>query len=255
MYLYNGGNATAKQNAARLLQISQWGDIEWTSMANAFQNATNLQITATDMPNLVWVTEMTSMFQGATNLTGNFSGWDTSRITTMASMFRDATFFNQPLASWDVSKVINFSSMFNGATSFDQELSVWTPISGTDFSSFLAGVKLSTFKYNALLDSWSQQNVQTARTFDGGKSQYGGCVANAEAGIAGRALFLQTVKNGGKGWTITDGDLDVSCRTPFIMRWQSTTDNQTLTLPFDGALQYRVDVDWGDGQTSRLVGA
>jgi surface protein len=60
-------------------------------MAQAFSNATNLKILATDTPNLQKVTSMTSMFNGATNLTGNFSGRDVSKVTSMNYMFSNAT--------------------------------------------------------------------------------------------------------------------------------------------------------------------
>jgi hypothetical protein len=42
----------------KLLDISQWGNIAWTSMANAFQGCSNLTISAVDAPNLSGVTNM-----------------------------------------------------------------------------------------------------------------------------------------------------------------------------------------------------
>jgi surface protein len=285
MYLYNGGAAPAIANASHLTSIIQWGDIERKNMAQAFQNATNLSILAEDTPNLTRVTDMTSMFNGATNLTGNFENWDTSRITTMTSLFQGATNFNQPLASWDtskvtnmtsmfqnassfnqplttngslrdVSKVTNMSNMFNGATSFSQSLASWEPVSVIlgGFANFLANAKLSTFNYNALLDSRSQQPLLTAQPFNGGRSQYGGCVENTDAGLSGHSLLMSSLALSGKLWTFTDGGLDVTCGRPFITTWQTTGANQVITIPVDTALFYNVDVDWGDGSASRFVG-
>jgi surface protein len=171
-------------------------------------------------------------------------------------MFNGAIGFSQPLSSWEVSKVENFTSMFNGAVGFDQDLSMWTPVSATTFATFLTNVKLSTFNYNAILDSWSKQVLKTALTFDGGKSEYGGvsCVTNAQAGITGKNLLITTVNKGGKARTITDGDLDVSCGRPLILGMETTVNNQIVSVPVDTANFYRVDIDRGDGATTRFVG-
>ena len=43
-------------------------------------------------------------------------------VTDMTSMFNGASSFNQPLNKWDVSKVTGMGDMFSGATSFNQPL-------------------------------------------------------------------------------------------------------------------------------------
>jgi hypothetical protein len=133
--LYCYTNTVCKQ----LRSVEQWGDIEWTSMTNAFQGTSGLAINATDTPILSGVTILTSMFQNAVNLTGNFSGWDTSTITRMNQMFMGATNFDQDLSSWNVEKV--------GANYF---------------TNMFSGTQLSLYHYNALLDSRSKQNVKTS---------------------------------------------------------------------------------------------
>ncbi|MBK8194338.1 MAG: BspA family leucine-rich repeat surface protein [Lewinellaceae bacterium] len=54
----------------KLLGISQWGAIAWTSMESAFDGCSNLNISATDVPNLSGVTNMSEMFQACTALNG-----------------------------------------------------------------------------------------------------------------------------------------------------------------------------------------
>jgi surface protein len=221
-------------NCAPLTAVKQWGDNSWTSFESAFYGAKNLTIKAEDVPNMTNVVSMHQMFRGVPYLTGNFSGWDTSKITTMTTVFYQATNFNQPLNSWDtssattmvnmfngainfnqplsnwkVSKVATMENMFNGAVNFNQDLSSWTPISSTNFTNFLVGTNISTYNYNALLDKRSQlTGLQTSiNPMAMGTAQYGGCpevVANAEAGIAGRALLIAKVANSGKAWTFTD---------------------------------------------------
>jgi surface protein len=67
------------------------------------------------------VTNMSSMFRGATSFNQPLDLWDTSKVTDMTSMFAGVTAFNQPL-DWDTSKVTYMTHMFNGATAFNQPL-------------------------------------------------------------------------------------------------------------------------------------
>jgi hypothetical protein len=118
--LYCGGNTA---HCKPLRSIDQWGDLVRTNMTSAFQGTTGLVIAATDTPNLTNVMSLQQMFDGAVNLTGNFSGWNTSTITNLSYVFRNAVGFNQPLTSWNTSKVKEMSYLFNGATDFNQPLS------------------------------------------------------------------------------------------------------------------------------------
>ena len=194
----------------KILAVNQRGTNQRTSMENAFQGCANLQILATDTPDLSKVTYMRSMFAGATNLTGglsnwdvshvtnmsymlqsasvfnedlsnwdvanatemsymfsnatvfnsDLSGWDTSKVTNMSNMFNGAKGFNQPLNSWNTSKVTNMQQMFNGATNFNQNLSSWDVSKVTSMTNMLNNTALSTYNYNAVLDSRSQQSVK-----------------------------------------------------------------------------------------------
>jgi surface protein len=208
-----------------LHSVDQWGDISWRSFLQAFDGVTNLSILASDTPNLQNVTNMQEMFDGATNLTGNFSGWDTSRVTNFSYMFRSATnfnqslnswdtssvtnmsymfqtasTFNQPLSNWDVSKVTTMANMFTNAKHFNQDLSSWVLSSVTDMAEFLNGTNLSTFNYNALLDKRSQYtDAKNGIAFVANTAQWGGCpevVTNAQLGIEGRARLTASVANG-----------------------------------------------------------
>ena len=141
----------------KLRSVDQWGDVVWTSMESAFRGCENLAILATDTPNLNNVTNMSYMFYGTVNLTGNFSGWDTSRVTTMSYLFAGATNFNQPLSSWDVSKVTTMQAMFNAATKFDQDISSWDTSSVTVMSSMFNMAS----SFNQSLSGWDTSKVTT----------------------------------------------------------------------------------------------
>ena len=168
-------NATYRN---KLISVDQWGAIQRTSMDNAFQGCENLQILATDTPNLSNVTSMVSMFYGATNLTGNFSGWNTSNVTHMAQMFYGATNFNQPLNSWDVSKVTNMNYMFSNATKFNQDLSNWntSKVTSMYYTFYYAN------SFNGDISTWDTSKVTTMFGMFYGASSFNGDLSNWDVG-------------------------------------------------------------------------
>lgn len=111
----------------KLVEIQQWGNIEWLSFANAFRGCENLQVTATDLPDLSNVTNMSRAFMENRDNVFNtsISNWDVSNVTNMDHMFRLADNFNQDISNWDVSNVNSMDRMFYNATSFTQDISSW----------------------------------------------------------------------------------------------------------------------------------
>ncbi len=95
IYFNNGGDKL------KITQINQWGTIAWTSMQNAFYGCTNLDVLATDTPNLAGVTNMSSIFQSASNLVGAGANWawSTGTVTDMSFLFISATKFNQNIGT------------------------------------------------------------------------------------------------------------------------------------------------------------
>ena len=71
------------------------------------------------------VTNMFSMFQGATTFDQDISDWNVTQVRSMGSMFQDATAFNQDISGWNVTNVANMVGMFLGATMFSQNLDAW----------------------------------------------------------------------------------------------------------------------------------
>lgn len=176
----------------QLKTIEQWGDTQWLSFIQAFNGAANLQINATDVPDLTRVQDMSSAFAGCRNLTGDLSGWDVSNVTNMNFMFANSNFngdisqwdvsnvtnmramfsfdtlFNQDISNWDVSSVTDFSSMFQIATAFDQDLGDWDVSNATDLDSFVDESGISRPNYDSLLLGWSElPSLPTGVTFGG----------------------------------------------------------------------------------------
>ena len=65
------------------------------------------QTTSVPFNNIVttFITDMSSMFNGAQAFNQPINSWDTSNVTNMDNMFNGALIFNQPLWAWDVSIV------------------------------------------------------------------------------------------------------------------------------------------------------
>lgn len=164
-----------------LVSIDQWGSIAWQSMDHAFWGAINLEVVATDTPNLSSVTNTAFMFHGTASLSTipNINSWDVSNVTTMENMFALSAFnsnigswnvsnvtdmtemfygnesFNQNIGNWDVSSVIAMPQMFEGATTFNQNLSSWDVSAVTDMGSMF-------YHANALnqdFKDWDVSNV------------------------------------------------------------------------------------------------
>lgn len=107
----------------KLLTVEQWGDNEgWFSMS--FNGASNLEIVATDAPNLSSARTLSSAFQNCENFNSSIGHWDVSAIEFMQSTFKDATSFDQDLSNWDVGSVTNMREMFRG-TPFNQDINDW----------------------------------------------------------------------------------------------------------------------------------
>ena len=151
------GLCAEKADYQRLTKVTHWGTTAWTSLAKAFMGCSNMDITATDKPDLSVVTDLTSMFQNCTSLEYNSSinDWDVSNVTNMSNTFSGALKFNQPLNSWNVSNVTNMKSMFAEAIKFNQPLNNWVVSKVTNMNYMFA----AAIKFNQNINSWNVSNV------------------------------------------------------------------------------------------------
>ncbi len=143
----------------KIIDIQQWGNIQWQDMPNAFGDCSNLNISATDIPNFSETTTTRYMFSGCTNLTGNssFNLWDTSNITDMYSMFSGASNFNQDIGNWNTSNVTDFSWMFYRATNFNQNIGSWDTSNAKSMQSMF----WEATNFNQNIGNWNTSNVIT----------------------------------------------------------------------------------------------
>jgi len=167
----------------KIQTVEQWGTIEWSSMSVAFFGCSNLQITATDAPDLSSVISMFRMFSGATAFNSDIGHWDVSNVTDMSGMFWGADAFDQDIGGWDVGNVFGMSSMFAGATAFNQDIGGWD-VSGVTNMSFMF-FNAPAFNQD-IGHSWSIN---------------GDIIVGADCGS-----FITT-------WEVTAGDLDITIPT------------------------------------------
>lgn len=165
--LHNG--TSPHSSAGQLREITQWGtDTEWRSMENTFREVENLEITATDAPDLRQVTNCNNMFQGS-GVTATNLNWDVSNVQNMQHMFLDAAAFNGDISDWNVFRVINMRGMFSGAAAFNSDISRWNVSNVTDMEGMFEGA--TSFNQNINAGENNQWNVSSvtgmARMFQG----------------------------------------------------------------------------------------
>jgi len=218
----NGFNRIAFDNGGdkdKIIDIKQWGTIVWSSFERSFFGCSNMLTTATDIPDLSNVTDMSVMFREALSANPDTSNWDVSSVTTMRSMFYDVSSANPDTTNWDVSNVTDMSFMFNNASSANPDTTNWDVSNVTNMSDMFESASsanpdttnwdvsnvtnmkamfedsnLSVENLTLIYENWSQLNLQQNVTFSAGNIKY-----NA-SGQAGRDVMTNTFN-----WGITDG--------------------------------------------------
>ncbi len=219
-------------NPEKIELVTQWGDIQWSSMENAFRGCSNLDLAADDTPDLSSVESMSGMFLGATSLEGNGSNigeWDTGNVVDMSSMFSEATSFNQDIGQWDVSNVTTMELMFGGnfrrlgAENFNQDIGQWDVSSVENMQGMFRGAT----SFNQDIGQWDVSSVtKMARMFSGATSfnqdigQWNvSSVTNMEGMFSGATSFDQDI-----------GSWDVSSVTGMAEMFSGATSfNQDLS--------------------------
>lgn len=121
---FNIGGAVSERE--KLISVDAWGDVGFTSMADAFHSASNLTSVPATSEELENVTDMSFMFADASSFNRDIGGGDTGNVTDMSRMFQDASSFNQDLSGWCVELITSKPTNFDtGADSWDLPQPVW----------------------------------------------------------------------------------------------------------------------------------
>jgi hypothetical protein len=166
IYFNNGGDGD------KVLEIQNWGNIAWNVPANtngAFRNSfygcNNLELTATDSPDLSAVTTMYYMFNGATSMVGNSSlnNWNTSNVNNFLGTFQSCIVFDRPLSNWNMSSATNLQQMFQSAFVFNQDIGSWNVQNVTNMNSLFRNAYAFNNGGSSSIGNWNTSNVTDFR--------------------------------------------------------------------------------------------
>ncbi len=150
-------NDNAGNNLNQITAINSWGNIEWSSMAHAFEGSNaNLHL-PTDSPDLSKVTDMSFMFRECNRLldsNASMNNWDVSNVTNMESILEFSD-YRGSLRNWDVSNVTNMKRMFVGCVNFNRDLSLWDVSKVKNMSQMF----LRASAFNTNISNWDVSNV------------------------------------------------------------------------------------------------
>ncbi|MGB6151771.1 MAG: BspA family leucine-rich repeat surface protein, partial [Pricia sp.] len=162
-------------DAAKLISVDQWGDVDWETMEGTFSGCTNMDVLATDIPDLSNVDSMSGMFQNCSSLEGStaMSTWKTNTIRDMSFMFSGAKSFDQDITNWDVGNATDMTGLFLNAESFDQNLGEWNISQVRNMIDMFSSSGLSDAHYESILTAWSQlPSLQNGARLDAPHNQY-----------------------------------------------------------------------------------
>ena len=147
----------AKRGSAEaLLAVEQFGDVEWTTMFQAFYGCKNMTFgLSIDKPDLSRVTDMSQMFRACSKFNEPIGNWDVSSVTKMVATFFNCPIFNQNLNDWDVSHVATMSQIFRWCVKFNQPLDKWKVSNVTN----MVAMFMSCREFAQTLSSWDVSNV------------------------------------------------------------------------------------------------
>ncbi len=169
-------NFSFNDDREKIIAINQWGTINWTTFNASFLNCSNLDVLAIDIPDLSSVLQVDSMFLGCSSLVGNtsFNNWNMSGITDMSSMFKGASMFNQYIGDWVTSEVTDISFMFSGASIFNQDISGWDVSKVTSMFASFSGA--SSFNQN--IGNWDVSEVRELNAMFSGATAFNQDIGN-----------------------------------------------------------------------------
>lgn len=148
----------------KITDISNWGNLTITTDL-AFYGCSNLDISATDAPNIT-TTILRGTFRGCSSLTTpDFTAWDISTVTNLQMVFHSCSNFNGDVSTWDTSNVTTFGFIqsnigfgtFYNCTSFNSDISNWSFASALDINGLLWGCN----SFNQDITTWDVSNVQS----------------------------------------------------------------------------------------------
>jgi hypothetical protein len=183
----NGGDCL------KIIDIVQWGNVEWKDMNGAFFKCNNMAMSALDVPHTSAVTDFTSAFRDCDALTA-IPFMDTSNATILKTFVG----FSSGLTSFpflNTSNCNRFNFMFSGCTGLNgYDIPTLDLRNMTDGNKMFDSVAISTQSWSDLLVSTNANNSNSGVIWSGGSSMH-----NASGNTAINTLITD------HAWAITDG--------------------------------------------------
>jgi uncharacterized repeat protein (TIGR02059 family) len=247
-------------HALKLLSVDQWGTARWSNLSGAFQDAANMTITAVDAPDLSGVTNLSSLFSGATSFNAPIDHWNVSRVTNMSNLFFNASSFNQPLDSWDVRQVTDMSNLFAGASAFNNNISSWNTSQVTTMASMFAN---AVSFGSDIIPRWDTSRVTDMSNMFLGASAFNddlsswntGAVTTLQGMFQGAASFQAPIGSWDVG-QVTDMSSLFSGATSFnqpLDTW-NTSSVTTMSNLFSGATAFNQSLNaWNTSRVTTMA--
>ncbi len=217
----------------KLIDIAQWGAIEWRSMYSAFHGCKNLNISAIDAPDLSQVTTFQQIFAGCTSFNSPIGHWDVSQVESFYFAFMNCEAFNQPLNEWNTSSATNMQRMFINCISFNQAIDDWDVSQVASFSAMFQNCKA----FDQALSSWDMSSAIHISLMFGGAESFNQPIGNWQLD---NMTHMHAMFSGAKAFNQDIGDWDVSRVT-------------TMKSVFKGAEAFNQDLnDWDVSQVTDL---
>ena len=171
-------------NQGALTKCLSFGDLGIVTLSGAFLNHTNL----IEVPNAIPpdVTNLSSMFKGASSFNYGIGVWETANITNMAEMFFNAAAFNQNIGGWDVSNVTSMNSTFRGASAFNQDIGGWDVSGVTNMGSMFQAATA----FNQDIGGWDVSSVTTMATMFGDATSFNQDIGSWNMGLVTNAPVM-----------------------------------------------------------------
>ena len=268
--------------------IGEWNVSSVTDMIFMFQDSPfNQDISKWNVSS---VTDMGFMFQDSP-FNQDISEWDVSSVTDMNFMFQRSP-FNQDISGWDVSNVTDMVGMFSSnsfisAENYDKLLNGWSTLTDSE-TRIPTGITFAAPKNYTCEGVAARNKLVTTHswTITGdtlipikpdtpplppltGKCAITSLKAPTAMSCAGETLTathditLPITSDTTITWTYTDAAKNTATQTqevnlttcrPFITTWETTTDNETITIPTDTTnYAYNYTINWADGSTDKNV--
>ncbi|GGD38768.1 hypothetical protein GCM10012288_10990 [Malaciobacter pacificus] len=236
-----------KKETHKIVQVSSWGDIEWSNMQRLFAYANNLTGIASNagVPNLTRATSLYGLFQyassfnadlnlwnvsniermdflfsGATSFNGNISSWDVSKVTNLAYTFFNASSFNQDISGWDVSSVQSMSWLFNNASSFNQYIGGWNVSSVLDMGRMFTNATA----FNQDIGAWDVSSVTTMESMFQGALAFNQDISRWDvSNVTNMSMMFFGSNNSSSSFNQPIGAWDISSVTNISSMFQNAT--------------------------------